>query len=98
MKQSLIAAALAMALGQTATPTRPNVVLIVADDLGYGDLGSYGAPDIRTPNLDRLAHDGVRLTDYYANAPVCTPTRAALITGLLPAARAAPSPRQALTV
>jgi len=81
MKQSLIAAALAMALGQTATPTRPNVVLIVADDLGYGDLGSYGAPDIKTPNLDRLAHDGVRLTDYYANAPVCTPTRAALITG-----------------
>ena len=81
MKQSLIAAALAIALGQTTAPPRPNVVLIVADDLGYGDLGSYGAPDIRTPNLDRLAHDGVRLTDYYANAPVCTPTRAALITG-----------------
>ena len=81
MKQSLIAAALAMALGQTTAPPRPNVVLIVADDLGYGDLGSYGAPDIKTPNLDALAHDGVRLTDYYANAPVCTPTRAALITG-----------------
>jgi arylsulfatase A-like enzyme len=62
-------------------PARPNVVLIIADDLGYGDLGSYGAPDIRTPNLDRLAKEGVRLTDYYANAPVCTPTRAALITG-----------------
>ena len=81
MKQSLIAAALAMALGQTTSPPRPNVILIVADDLGYGDLGSYGAPDIKTPNLDTLAHDGVRLTDYYANAPVCTPTRAALITG-----------------
>src|SRR5436309_3541681 len=81
MKQSVIAAALAMALGQTTAPPRPNVVLIVADDLGYGDLGSYGAPDIKTPNLDRLARDGVRLTDYYANAPVCTPTRAALITG-----------------
>ena len=61
--------------------SRPNVVLIVADDLGYGDLGSYGAPDIRTPNLDRLAREGVRFTDFYANAPVCTPTRAALITG-----------------
>jgi arylsulfatase A-like enzyme len=60
---------------------RPNVVLIVADDLGYGDLGSYGAPDVKTPNLDRLAREGVRFTDFYANAPVCTPTRAALISG-----------------
>src|SRR6185295_16477897 len=66
---------------QPARPSRPNIVLIVADDLGYGDLGSYGAPDTKTPNLDRLAREGVRLTDYYANAPVCTPTRAALITG-----------------
>ena len=66
---------------QPAAPRRPNVVLIVADDLGYGDLGSYGASDVRTPHLDRLARDGVRLTDFYANAPVCTPTRAALITG-----------------
>ena len=61
--------------------SRPNIILIIADDLGYGDLGSYGAPDVKTPNLDRLAREGVRLTDYYANAPVCTPTRAALITG-----------------
>ncbi len=60
---------------------RPNVVLVIADDLGYGDLSSYGAPDIKTPHLDRLARDGVRLTSFYANAPVCTPTRAALITG-----------------
>ncbi len=64
-----------------STSARPNVVLIIADDLGYGDLSSYGAPDIKTPNLDRLAREGVRLTDYYANAPVCTPTRAALMTG-----------------
>jgi arylsulfatase A-like enzyme len=80
----LVAVALTTVL-QAGTPqspiARPNIVLIVADDLGYGDLGSYGAPDIRTPNLDRLAREGVRLTDYYANAPVCTPTRAALITG-----------------
>jgi len=63
-----------------AAPT-PNVVLVLMDDLGYGDLGSYGAPDVRTPNIDRLAREGVRLTDAYANGAVCTPTRTALITG-----------------
>jgi arylsulfatase A-like enzyme len=51
------------------------------DDMGYGDLGSYGAPHVRTPNIDRLAREGVRLTDAYANGPACTPTRAALISG-----------------
>jgi arylsulfatase A-like enzyme len=59
----------------------PNVVLVLMDDMGYGDLGSYGAPDVRTPNVDRLAREGVRLTDAYANGAVCTPTRTALITG-----------------
>ena len=59
----------------------PNVVLVLMDDLGYSDLGSYGAPDVRTPNIDRLAREGVRLTDAYANGAVCTPTRTALITG-----------------
>lgn len=62
------------------SPAKPNVVLIVTDDVGYGDIGSYGARDIKTPNIDSLARDGVRLTDFYA-APVCTPTRAALISG-----------------
>ena len=66
---------------QNSPSSRPNVVLIIADDLGYGDLSSYGARDVETPTLDRLARDGVRLTDFYANAPVCTPTRAALISG-----------------
>ncbi len=60
---------------------RPNILLIVADDLGYGDLGATGAPDISTPNIDRLAAEGVRFTNAYANAPVCTPTRVALLTG-----------------
>lgn len=60
---------------------RPNVVLIITDDLGYGDLGSYGAADVRTPNLDALARAGVRLTDFYANGVMCTPTRAGLISG-----------------
>jgi arylsulfatase A-like enzyme len=75
-------AILLLAVAPAATQLeRPNVLLILADDLGYGDLGSYGAPDVKTPNLDRLAREGVRLTQFYANAPVCTPTRAGLITG-----------------
>lgn len=65
---------------QPATLQRPNVVLVITDDVGYGDLGSYGSPDIKTPHIDRLAKEGVRLTDFYA-APQCTPTRAALISG-----------------
>jgi arylsulfatase A len=60
---------------------RPNVVLVMMDDMGYGDIGSYRGPDAKTPNLDRLAREGVRLTDAYANGAVCTPTRAALISG-----------------
>jgi len=59
---------------------KPNVVLIITDDVGYGDLGSYGAPDVKTPNIDRLAREGTRLTDFYA-APTCSPTRAALLSG-----------------
>src|SRR5918995_20431 len=76
----LCAVASAAAQGQQVTPQRPNVVLIITDDVGYGDFGSYGATDISTPNVDRLAREGVKLTDFYA-APTCTPTRASLITG-----------------
>ena len=68
------------ATAQTSSSAKPNVVLIVTDDVGYGDIGSYGAADVKTPSIDSLAHDGVRLTDFYA-APQCTPTRAALISG-----------------
>lgn len=60
---------------------RPNIVLILADDMGYGDLGCFGCPDIRTPNIDLLAKQGVRLTSFYANGPECTPTRTGLMTG-----------------
>src|SRR3954469_17647267 len=60
---------------------RPNVLVILADDLGYADLGFQGCKDIPTPNLDALATAGVRCTDGYASCPVCSPTRAGLLTG-----------------
>src|SRR5436190_12973627 len=62
-------------------PSRPNIVLVLADDMGYGDLGCYGCPDIRTPHIDSLAKQGVRLTSFYSNGPECTPTRTGLMTG-----------------
>ncbi|MEF8851758.1 MAG: sulfatase [Haloarculaceae archaeon] len=67
------------------SPTRPNVVCIVADDLGWRDLGCYGSPFYETPNLDALAREGTRFTDAYASAPVCSPTRASVVTGNYPA-------------
>jgi arylsulfatase A-like enzyme len=76
--------ALAFACGTAAAADRPNVVLIVADDLGYGDLACYGNKSIRTPHLDRLAKDGTRLTSFYVAQPVCTASRAALMTGCYP--------------
>jgi len=60
---------------------RPNIILIMADDLGYGDIGCYGSTKINTPNIDALAKDGMKFTDYHSNCPVCSPTRAALLTG-----------------
>lgn len=60
---------------------RPNIVFIFADDMGYGDLGCYGAPDVRTPHIDRLAREGVRFTNFYANGPECSPSRTAFLTG-----------------
>lgn len=66
--------------GEALRP-RPNIVLILADDLGYSDLSSYGSDYFRTPNLDRLCEQGMRFTDAYANSPNCAPTRAALLSG-----------------
>lgn len=70
------------AAAQTDEP--PNVIVLFADDMGYGDLSSYGNPTIRTPNIDRMADEGIRLTSFYVAASVCTPSRAGLLTGRYP--------------
>lgn len=64
-----------------ADAPRPNIVFVLVDDMGYADLGCMGAKDIRTPHIDRLASEGLKFTDFFASAPVCTPTRTAFITG-----------------
>ena len=74
----------ATSLQAQRTAPRPNLLFILADDLGYGDLSCYGRPDYRTPVLDSLARQGLRFTSAYAAAPVCTPTRCALMTGRYP--------------
>lgn len=72
------------AFAAAPTPARPNVVIILADDLGYGDLGCYGHPRFKTPNIDRLAAAGARLTQFNCPAPYCAPTRASLLKGRYP--------------
>ena len=80
---ALLAAALPGARKAGASAHPPNIVLLLADDLGYGDPGCYGNGTIRTPNIDRLATEGARLTEFYATS-TCTPSRAALLTGRYP--------------
>ncbi len=67
---------------QISTGSKPNIIFILADDLGYGDLGCYGQDEIKTPNLDRMAAEGMRFTNHYAGSTVCAPSRCALMTGL----------------
>jgi arylsulfatase A-like enzyme len=78
------AAAMAMPPGRAAAERPPNVVIIFCDDLGYGDLGCFGSTNIRTPNLDRMAAEGQKWTSFYTADPVCTPSRAGLMTGRYP--------------
>lgn len=76
-----VVALLNMSVVFAADSARPNIVLIFADDLGYSDVGCFGAKDIRTPNIDRLAMEGTRFTSFYVSQPVCTASRASLMTG-----------------
>jgi arylsulfatase A-like enzyme len=63
-------------------PVKPNIIYIMADDLGYGEIGCYGQKDIKTPNIDRLAEEGMKFTQHYSGSPVCAPARSVLMTGL----------------
>ncbi|MCH2367757.1 MAG: sulfatase-like hydrolase/transferase, partial [Planctomycetes bacterium] len=69
---------LAALAGPAAAGRKPNIVFILADDLGYAELGSYGQKKIKTPHVDRLAREGMRFTQHYAGAPVCAPSRCVL--------------------
>ncbi len=87
-RRAALAAPLALAAQSTQ---KPNFVLILLDDLGCTDLGCYGARDLKTPHIDALASTGVRFTNWYANAPVCAPSRASLLTGRYPASAGVPN-------
>ncbi|PCE64406.1 arylsulfatase [Sediminicola luteus] len=85
MKNNLLLLALLLTLGlgaQNQKTERPNIILVMVDDLGYGDLGSYGQKVIQTPHLDQMALEGLRFTQFYAGSPVCAPSRSVLMTGL----------------
>src|SRR5436190_13348365 len=85
MKRILILAALLwLGVWKSAAGDKPNFVIFIADDFSYCDLHCWGSPDARTPNLDRLASEGMKLTRCYTPAPVCSPTRMALYSGLFP--------------
>jgi len=81
VKQIILATLLALLCSQSLAAERPNIILIMADDLGYGDVSCYGAKAVQTPAIDRLAREGVRFTSGYASASTCTPTRFSLLTG-----------------
>ncbi len=85
-RRSLLASTAALPLAGSlaraqAPARRPNVIFILADDMGYADISCYGRPDLQTPNVDRIAAQGTRFTQAYANSPVCTASRVAIITG-----------------
>ena len=83
--QMMLALAIAVAAGSLhaaeAPPARPNILLMVGDDIGWGDIGCYGSTQIQTPNIDRMAKEGLRFTSGYVTAALCSPSRAAMLTG-----------------
>ncbi len=80
----ILMALVALLAGMATAAEKPNIVFILTDNQGAWHLGCYGNPDFQTPNIDRLASDGVRFTNAIANNPVCSPTRATYLTGLTP--------------
>lgn len=76
---------IANALAAESTKTRPNIVLILTDDMGFGDIGCYGGKFAPTPNIDRMAREGIRFTQYYSASPICSPSRTGILTGMYPA-------------
>jgi arylsulfatase A-like enzyme len=80
-RRAALASLLAASAAPPAQKRKPNFVVFLADDLGYGDIGCYGSPDVPTPNIDAIARNGIRFTDGYVSAAVCSPSRAALLTG-----------------
>src|SRR3982751_6230780 len=81
----LIGCLLFICRSASASDDLPNIIFILADDLGPGDIGCYGGKLVETPNIDRLASEGMRFEQYYVASPVCSPSRCALITGQFPA-------------
>ena len=73
-----------MSVAPAASDSPPNILMILTDDQGWGDVAAYGAKDLKTPALDSLVATGMRFDNFYANCPVCSPTRAALLSGMLP--------------
>ncbi|MEQ8363906.1 MAG: sulfatase-like hydrolase/transferase, partial [Cyclobacteriaceae bacterium] len=69
---------------ESSLQSKPNIIFILADDLGYGDLGGYFGGEAKTPNINRMAREGMLFTDFHSNGPMCSPTRAALLTGRYP--------------
>ena len=75
----------APAFAKDNSPARPNIVLILTDDMGFGDVGCYGGKFAPTPNIDRMAREGIRFTQYYSASPICSPSRTGILTGMYPA-------------
>ena len=85
MRRALLLSIFSIALTSHAVAAeRPNIILLLADDLGYGDLSCFGSPAVKTPHLDRLAKEGMKFTRFYAASAVCSPTRASVLTGRYP--------------